>query len=115
MTRRVVLAALASIALLGQAPSLSGSVYRSSGSDTATAVGGALVYVHRADDTGDTWSSPALTDAYGRFTFPMLKPGQYLLRVFVGRQRVWQQVVTVPSVLKPIVLSGAPAPRATGS
>lgn len=110
MIRRVLLVITASIVLLGQAPSLAGSVYRNTSTGaSATAVGGALVYVHPADDASGPWSDPALTDAYGRFTFPVLSRGKYLLRVFVGGQRVWQQVVTVPpNVLSPIVVPATP-------
>jgi hypothetical protein len=109
MTRGMLLALAASVALLAQAPSLSGSVYRNTGmSDSALAVGGALVYVRPTDNTTD-WSGPALTDAYGRFTFPSLRSTQYLLRIYTGKQLSWQQVVTVPpAVLRPIVLPATP-------
>ena len=104
---RALLAIVASLALLGDGPSLAGSVYRNTGGPNATAVGGALVYVHSAADTSGGWAGPALTDAYGRFSFPVLWPGQYLLRVFVQGRTSWQQVVTVPAVLKPIVIDAS--------
>jgi hypothetical protein len=112
MTRRILLSLAASAALLGahvnalaQAPSLAGSVYRNANTGNyANAVAGAYVYVHRADASGDTWTGPALTDRYGRFVFPSLDRGPYLLRVFVGSRRVWQQTVTVPATLSPIVV-----------
>ena len=104
----MLLALVASVALLGQAPSLAGSVYRNTGtSDNALAVGGALVYVRPTDNSTD-WSGPSLTDAYGRFAFPSLRSGSYLLRIYTGRQLAWQQVVTVPAVMQPIVLPATP-------
>jgi hypothetical protein len=107
MKRRTLLVLVASVALTGQTsrPALAGSLYRNAASgNIANAIAGALVYAHRADDSSAAWIGPSLTDAYGRFSFPALDAGPYLLRVFVGKQVVWQQLVTAPAILRPIVI-----------
>lgn len=91
--------------VLADDPSLAGSVYQNARvGNSANAVAGAYVYVHTASEVSGAWTGPALTDAYGRFTFPKLGAGTYLLRVFIGNQRVWQQTVNVPGKLPPIVI-----------
>jgi hypothetical protein len=114
MTRRFALAGALAAALLPQAaamaqstPVLAGSVYRGSSGGTSTALVGALVYVHGGKVDDGSWTGPVVTDAYGRFAFGDLVPGRYVLRVFVARKRVWEQVVTVPNRLAPIIVPAA--------
>jgi hypothetical protein len=111
MTRRFALAGALAAALLPQvaamaqsAPVLAGSVYRGGSGGTSTALVGALVYVHGGKVDDGSWTGPVVTDAYGRFAFfGDFAPGRYVLRVFVARKRVWEQVVTIPGRLPPIV------------
>ncbi len=111
MIRRFVLAGALALALFPRTAAtahggvaLAGSVYRGGAGSTSTALVGALVYVHDTRSDGGPWAGPALTDAYGRFAFEELDSGRYVLRVFVARKRVWEQIITVPGRLPPIVI-----------
>jgi hypothetical protein len=108
MTLRHMLALSGVVLLTAQTPSpaLVGAVYqyRGGNSSTSTALAGALVYVHTAASTDGDWIGPIVTDAYGRFTFAQLYRGRYVLRVFRGSKSVWQQEVTVPGKLPPIIV-----------
>lgn len=46
---------------------------------------------------GSQWVGPVLTDNLGRFVFNSLPSGSYLLRVYVGKTRIWQDLITVPN------------------
>ena len=114
MIRRFVLAGALALALLPRTAAtahdgvaLAGSVYRGGAGSTSTALVGALVYVRDTRADGGQWTGPVLTDAYGRFAFGDLAPGRYVLRVFVARKRVWEQVVPAPGQLSPIVVPAA--------
>jgi hypothetical protein len=95
------------VLLAAAPPSLTGAVYRGTSGTTSTSIVGALVYVHASSADPTTWTGPIVTDSYGRFAFAGLTPGKYVLRIYVSRKRVWEQVVTVPGTLPPIVLSAS--------
>jgi hypothetical protein len=114
VTRRVALAGALAAALLRPAAApaqnhslLTGAVYRAGDGGTSTALIGALVYVHGGNLDDGAWTGPIVTDAFGRFAFENLARGGYVLRVFVGRKRVWEQLVSAPGQLSPIVIAGA--------
>lgn len=107
-----ILLASVGIAAAPAAGSLAGSFYRGSAlprdskgqqrvSD-ATAAAAYQIYVRVLPD--GTWIGPVLTDTYGRFAFTSLAAGTYQLRAYDEHVRVWDQVVTVPSVIPPIVI-----------
>jgi hypothetical protein len=110
-----IIAAL--VLLLGAAPNVApsaslefaGAIFRgtpSSASDgkvpVANAVVGAQVYV-RPRNAG-TWIGPVTTDLYGRFTFGRLAVGTYEVRAYAQNVRLWDQIVSVPTVLPQIVV-----------
>lgn len=102
-----MLALAAAIALTAQSPSpasVSGSVYRFGSGTTSTSLVGALVYIRPANSADGAWVGPAVTDSYGRFVFQGVGTGKYLLRVYVSRKRVWEQLVDAPSRVSTIVL-----------
>lgn len=87
-------------------PVLAGAIYKLAYGDTKSVpVAGASVYLHPAASHDDAaWIGPNLTDAYGRFTFQGPANGEYLLRIYSGTLRVWEQVVQIPATLAPIVV-----------
>lgn len=113
MTRRVI--ALVTFSLmsifgpvLADAPKrgVTGSLFKlGTGEPRPTAVVGASVYLHRADPSkGDDWIGPNLTDLYGRFNFPNVESGKYLLRIYSGTIHLWEQTVEAPTIVEPIVI-----------
>ena len=88
------------------APVLAGSIYKLAYGDAKSVpVTGASVYLHPSNSQDDAdWIGPNLTDAYGRFTFQGPANGQYLMRIYSGTMRVWEQVVQIPTKLAPIVV-----------
>lgn len=87
-------------------PSLVGSLYKiASTSSQATPVVGASVYLHPNGQNDDVWIGPNLTDARGRFAFYNIARGSYVMRMYSGTIRLWQQLVTVPGNIPPIVVS----------
>lgn len=109
-----LLALLAALALVGASGpySIAGAVYQGGSGPTSSAVPGATVYVHDANNASAAWMGPIVTDTYGRFTFGGLASGSYLLRVFRTKVQVWQQVVPVPPGRPdPIVVPSAALPR----
>jgi hypothetical protein len=108
----VVLVALFSIIVpqravadVSQSPVLVGSLYKiASTSSQATPVVGASVYLHPSGQSNDVWIGPNLTDGKGRFVFYNTAPGSYVMRIYSGTIRLWQQLVTVPRNIPPIVI-----------
>ena len=88
------------------APVLAGSVFKLAyGDRISVPVAGASVFLHPADSLDDkSWIGPNLTDAYGRFTFQGPATGRYLMRIFSGSMRLWEQTVQLPTKLDPIVV-----------
>ncbi len=86
--------------------SLSGAVYqRQPQGDRPSPIPQCRVYL--LDAASGAWIGPVPTDSYGRFAFYDLRSGGYVLKVFKprdGKRPAWQQQVTTPSRLPPIVL-----------
>ena len=104
----VAAATPASAQLRDQVPiqvALTGSVAKLSfGATSPTPVRGAEAYVHAADASDpNAWIGPSITVAQGRFSFLNVPRGTYLLRVYSGPFRLWEQVVVLPTQLAPIV------------
>ena len=53
---------------------------------------------------GQAWIGPVLTDSQGRYAFFNRPNGDYLLRVIQSDKQVFEQQVTIPMSLAPIVL-----------
>lgn len=88
-------------------PDIAGSVYfAGSNGQQAKAIVGASVFVRPTNvDSETAWIGPILTDPYGRFTIDNIAAGSYLLRVYgASRTRLWEQVVTIPVSLRPIIV-----------
>lgn len=92
--------------VLNAAPVLAGSIYKIAMNDkTSTPVAGAAIYLHAANSQDEAaWIGPNLTDAYGRFTFQGPGNGEYVMRIYSGSLRLWEQVVQLPAKLDPIVI-----------
>lgn len=85
--------------------SLAGSLFKiSAGQTQSTPVSGAAVYLHAPGAAAADWIGPNLTDLFGRYEFYNLPPGLYAMRIFSGTIRLWEQVVTLPAKLPPIVI-----------
>jgi len=101
--RRVLLFSLilfVSIPAWTQPLSVSGSVFRAG--QNATPWPGLRVYIHGAQGN---WIGPSITDGYGRYAFSGLTyQKQYLLRVYDGGQLKWQQELSGPENVPPIIL-----------
>lgn len=55
---------------------------------------------------GQQWSYPSITDSYGRFAFYNVPPRfGYLMRIYRLRIQVWEQEISSPVTLAPIVIS----------
>ena len=97
---------LTSTLAFAQTVSLSGTVYQyRPGSDRPAPSPNLRVFLY--DPSSGKWIGPVLTDSYGRFAFYDLKGGKRLLKVYRSadtRSAAWQQEVTVPAQLQPIVL-----------
>jgi len=86
--------------------SLSGAVYQQQPQrDRPVPLPQCRVYL--LDAASGAWIGPVQTDSYGRFAFYDLRNGTYVLKVYKsrdGKTPSWQQQVTTPSQLPPIVL-----------
>jgi hypothetical protein len=91
---------------LAQTVSLSGALYQyRPDSDRPAPIPNYRVFLR--EPSAGKWIGPVLTDGNGRFALYNLKEGHYLLKIFKTRDtrsQVWQQEVTVPGRLPPIVL-----------
>jgi len=88
------------------APVLAGSLYKLAyGDRTSVPVAGASVYLYpAASQDQSAWIGPNLTDGYGRFTFQGPGAGKYLMRIYSGSTRLWEQTVQLPTALDPIII-----------
>ena len=89
---------------LAMRPSLVGSLYQyiPNAPRPIPAVG-YRVYLYRL--TGGRRSQPSFTDSLGRYALYNVTSGRYLMRVFNRANAVvWQQEVTIPAQLPPIVV-----------
>lgn len=84
---------------------LSGAVAKTPfGARVPVPVPGAEVYLHPSASSNEhEWIGPVITDNQGRFSFLNVPGGNYVVRVFSGPYRLWQQVVQLPTELAPIV------------
>ena len=65
---------------------------------------GDKVYIY-SSRTG--WIGPSITDDYGRYAFyDLALQGPYVMRVYADDREVWEQDVSVPGTVAPIVLGG---------
>lgn len=112
---RLVLAAWVSFLLLwsgmlaaqSESVSITGSLFLFNASGKAPIpLAGYEAYLYHSESK--KWSGPSITDAYGRYAFQGLQEGRHLLRVYMAgrdwRQQVWQQEVSAPGEIRPIVL-----------
>jgi hypothetical protein len=85
---------------------VTGSLFKLGVSESRPApVVGASVYLHRADSaSGADWIGPNLTDVFGRFNFPNVDSGKYLLRIYSGTIHLWEQTLAAPTIVEPIVI-----------
>ncbi len=110
LTRSLILAAAfvlpAGVEAGPMSVSLSGAVYqRQPQGDRPLPIPQCRVYL--LDEASRAWIGPVPTDSYGRFAFYDLRNGSYVLKVFRPNDRkrpAWQQQVTTPTRLPPIVL-----------
>jgi len=100
---------LCSGVLTAQSESLSvtGSLYLYNASGKAPIpLAGYEVYLYHSESK--KWLGPSISDAYGRYAFQGLQEGRHLLRVYLAgrdwRQQVWQQEISAPGEIPPIVL-----------
>lgn len=85
-------------ALSQPAASFTGTIYRRADAGPPQPIIGAQAFViPQAAPRGTRWIGPVLTDHSGRLVFNALDRGSYLLRVYVGTKKVWQDLIDVPS------------------
>ncbi len=87
--------------------SMTGSLYLYNASGNAPIpLAGYEVYLYHSESK--KWIGPSISDAYGRYAFQGLQEGRYVMRVYMAgrdwRQQVWQQEVSAPGEIPPIVL-----------
>lgn len=87
----------------GHAQSLSGQLFlQNPHGPHPVPAAGYKVYLYSR--VGQAWIGPVLTDSQGRYAFFNRPNGDYLLRVIQSDKQVFEQQVTIPVSLAPIVL-----------